>query len=75
MITHFLILLTTAFCLILTTALVISFCKRRQNRTRHGLTGMCHQSGGAMCGSCASQMQNKPSEKTIPSLLPRNPPE
>jgi hypothetical protein len=63
MVSHFLILLATAFVLILATALIISFCKRKQNRTRHGLTGMCHQSGGSMCGSCASQMQNQSSRK------------
>ncbi len=67
MISHFLVLLTTAFFLILATALIISFCKRKQNRTRHGLTGMCHRSGGTMCGSCTSQLQNK-------SSLPKNPP-
>ena len=59
----FLITLTIVFFLMLFTAVVISYCKRRQSRTRHGLTGMCHQTGGAMCGSCGSQMQNKIPQK------------
>ncbi|WP_228854392.1 hypothetical protein [Desulfomarina profundi] len=69
MISHFLILLAIAFSLVLTTALIISFCKRRQNRTRHGLTGMCHQSGGTMCESCDSQLRNKPLPKNSPPSL------
>lgn len=51
---------TITFLLILFTAVLISYCKRRQNRTRHGLTGMCHQSGGTMCSNCSSQLQNGP---------------
>lgn len=53
------ITLAITFCLILVTAVLINFCKKRQNRSRHGLTGMCHQSGGAMCSSCNSQLQKK----------------
>ncbi len=49
-------LLATFGC-ILVVATLINYCKRRQNRTAHGLTGMCHKSGGAMCGSCSSQLR------------------
>jgi hypothetical protein len=52
MITFIFSLLLT-FSLILAPALLISYCKRRQARTSHGLTGMCHKSGGTM-GSCCS---------------------
>ncbi len=47
------------FFLILFIAVLISFCKRRQNRTRHGLTGMCHRDGGTMCNTCGSQLQDR----------------
>ena len=52
-----------SFLLILFTAILISYCKRRQSRTRHGLTGICHQSGGTMCNNCSSQLQQNPPDK------------
>jgi hypothetical protein len=38
-------------------ALLFNFSKKRIRKTKHGLTGMCHDSGGTMCCSCASQVQ------------------
>lgn len=38
-------------------ALLFNFSKKRIRKTSHGLTGMCHDSGGTMCCSCASQVQ------------------
>ncbi len=64
LITTFLIILAISFSLMLSTAALISYCKRRQNRTPHGLTGMCHQTGGTMCGTCSSQLHD-----TIPKKL------
>jgi hypothetical protein len=46
-------------------ALLINFCRRRVGRTRHGLTGMCHQSGGRMCGCCASSLQSR-TDRQVP---------
>jgi len=51
--TTFILSLLLTFSCILATATLISYCKRRQARTKHGLTGMCHKSGGEM-GSCCS---------------------
>lgn len=64
LLTPFIVTLLFTFCGFVVTALLISYCKRRQNRTRHGLTGMCHKSGGTMCGSCSSQLH--PGEKKDP---------
>jgi hypothetical protein len=50
--------LAITFVLLLTIAGLISYCKRRQAKTRHGLTGMCHETGGTMCGSCSSHPQH-----------------
>ena len=55
--TDLILTVSITFLLILFTAVLISYCKRRQSRTRHGLTGMCHQSGGTMCNTCGSQLQ------------------
>ena len=65
---------TLIFTLILFSgaALMINFCRKNAARTRHGLTSMCHQSGGAMCGSCASALQKKiePKQETSARLKP-----
>jgi len=50
----FLVLLIISFFLVMAMILVLSFAKRRQERTSHGLTGMCHESGGEMCGCCSA---------------------
>lgn len=40
--------------------LIINFCKRRTRKTSHGLTGMCHETGGKMCSCCSSKMVHNP---------------
>jgi len=52
---HF--LLTFIICLIVfvAVALYLSHSRRRLQHTRHGLTVMCHQRGGAICPSCRDQ--------------------
>lgn len=54
--TFFLLLMFT-FPLLLIMAFVINFCRRRLRGSRHGLTGMCHKDGGAMCCSCSAKLQ------------------
>ncbi|WP_446010741.1 hypothetical protein [Candidatus Electrothrix sp.] len=44
-----------SFVVILVAALLINFSKRRQRKSPHGLTGMCHKSGGAVCGKCSER--------------------
>ena len=55
----FIIMLMFTFPLLLIMAFVVNFCKRRLRATRHGLTGMCHKDGGAMCCSCSGKLQPK----------------
>ncbi len=50
--TTFILTLVISFGLLLVAIYTLSYCKRRQNATKHGLTGMCHKTGGAMCSSC-----------------------
>ncbi len=52
------------FCLLLFIAFLVSYCKRRQRKTPHGLTGMCHQNGGTMCSSCSSKLAPTPGRNT-----------
>lgn len=54
----FLLLFLITFPVLAGCALLINFCRRRVGRTRHGLTGMCHSSGGSMCGCCATKLQS-----------------
>ena len=56
--TTFILTLTITFVLLLTIGPFISFSKRRQRKTRHGLTGMCHETGKEMCGCCSSSVLN-----------------
>ncbi len=58
--THFFLILLITFSLVLLTATLISYTKQRQARTKHGLTGMCHETGGEMCGCCSSKLMQKP---------------
>lgn len=53
---NFLVLFILSFCAITGFAWLLIFCRRRVNRTRHGLSGMCHTSGGTMCSSCSEQL-------------------
>ncbi len=62
----FLLFLMFTFPLVLIMAFMINFARRRLRRTRHGLTGMCHKDGGAMCCSC-SALASKP-EAAAPSI-------
>ncbi len=52
----FFIVFPITFVALAGVALFINFCRRRLQNTRHGLTGMCHKDGGAMCCSCSEQM-------------------
>ena len=54
----FILTLIISFGLLLAAIFTLSYCKRRQNRTSHGLTGMCNKTGGAMCSSCSDQLQS-----------------
>lgn len=56
----FLLLIMFTFPLLLIVACMISHSRRKLLRTGHGLTGMCHQSGGRMCCSCAAGLQKNP---------------
>jgi hypothetical protein len=55
MMTFFLTLIIS-FGLLLVAIFTLSYCKRRQSATKHGLTGMCHKTGGAMCSSCSDKL-------------------
>jgi hypothetical protein len=59
MIRDFLIVFPLTFLILAGLGLFINFCRRRLARTRHGLTGMCHKNGGAMCCSCAQHLKKK----------------
>jgi hypothetical protein len=60
----FVLTLIISFGLLLAAIFILSYCKRRQSRTNHGLTGMCHQTGGAMCSSCSDKLQS-PGRKNL----------
>ncbi len=51
--TLFLFYFFITFCTLVGVALFINFCRRRLQKTSHGLTGMCHKDGSAMCCSCS----------------------
>jgi preprotein translocase subunit SecG len=71
----FILTLTITFSLLLITVVLLSYCKRRQNRTSHGLTGMCHESGGTMCGCCSSQLLKHSADAEKTSGCPKLPKE
>ncbi|KJS01961.1 MAG: hypothetical protein VR65_07175 [Desulfobulbaceae bacterium BRH_c16a] len=74
--TTFILTLAISFIFLLAAGGIVSFCKQRYSTTRHGLTGMCHETGGAMCGSCSSQILNyqaKPGQ--LPGCRKPEPPE
>ncbi len=58
------------FVVLTTTALFINFCRRRLRKTPHGLSGMCHKDGGAMCCSCSQAALGGKEKKR---LHPRKP--
>jgi len=49
----FLLTLGIACLTIISVGLLVNFCRRRLTRTPHGLSGMCHRTGGEVCRSCA----------------------
>lgn len=55
----FLLTVGINFIVILVAALIINFSKRRQRKSPHGLTGMCHRTGGEVCSSCAEQVRKE----------------
>lgn len=56
----FLLLIMITFPLLLIVACMISHSRRKLLRTRHGLTGMCHNTGGRMCCSCTAVLLKTP---------------
>lgn len=50
--TEYFITLVITFAVIIVFAFFFTFCRRQLRKTPHGLTGMCHKNGGAMCSSC-----------------------
>jgi hypothetical protein len=54
----FLLTFGVSFMVILVAALIINFSKRRQRKSPHGLTGMCHKSGGVVCGECEKRKRS-----------------
>ncbi len=57
---EFLFTALIAFIVLLSVSMLVNFCRRRLRTTPHGLTGMCHRHGGAMCPSCAADPGRKP---------------
>ncbi|HIJ79923.1 MAG: hypothetical protein OEY01_15145 [Desulfobulbaceae bacterium] len=57
----FLITLLFTAIVLVGCGLLVNFCKKRLNKTPHGLSGMCQKSGGEVCTSCAEQLHNKKS--------------
>ncbi|MCI5142252.1 MAG: hypothetical protein D3909_11155, partial [Candidatus Electrothrix sp. ATG1] len=53
----FLITFGISFLVIVIAGLIINFSKRRQRKSPHGLTGMCHRTGGVVCGECGERMK------------------
>ncbi len=49
---EFLLTLFITFVAISLVAFLINYCRRRLRKTPHGLTGMCHKSGGTICSTC-----------------------
>ena len=52
----FILTFSLTFGLLLAALFTLSYCKRRQSKTRHGLSGMCHKTGGTMCASCGDNL-------------------
>jgi len=55
----FIVNFAITFICIMSFAWLLIYCRRRSARTRHGLTGMCHSTGGTMCASCSGEMGNE----------------
>ena len=63
-----LVVFAITFCAVLGFWWLINTCRRRLRKTRHGLTGMCHDTGGAICPSCRDHTACTPPAK--PPALP-----
>ena len=48
----FLLTLVITFFVIIIFAFLLNYCRRKLQKTKHGLTGMCHKNGGPTCSSC-----------------------
>ncbi len=59
----FLLTLVITFCTLLGVTLFFSYCKRRAQNSKHGLTGMCHRSGDTACCSSSRNPDIKPLKK------------
>jgi hypothetical protein len=57
---QFLLLFSLTICAFLGFTWLLIFCRRRLRHSRHGLTGMCHDTGGTMCPSCRQPTENSP---------------
>ncbi|MCI5224159.1 MAG: hypothetical protein D3924_16185 [Candidatus Electrothrix sp. AR4] len=55
----FVITTCIAFLTIVAVAVLINWSKRRLRKTPHGLTGMCHKTGGVVCSSCVEHLLRK----------------
>jgi hypothetical protein len=55
----FLLTFGISFTVLVAAALIINFSKRRQRKSPHGLTGMCHRTGGVACGSCGEGVRER----------------
>lgn len=73
--TTFLILFTISFSFLLLCLLILSYAKRKQNATRHHLTGICHETGSTMCCSCSQAMQNLPAQTKDHEKCSKNEPQ
>ena len=58
MVKMYLLTLLITTLTILLVGLLINFCRKRLAKTPHGLSGMCHQTGGEMCSSCGGNAGN-----------------
>jgi len=59
--TFLLTFLFTCVTLILC-GLLVNYGRRRLRDTPHGLSGMCHKKGGAVCSSCAGRRSSPSSD-------------
>jgi len=62
MVIEFLKMAALAFVALALAALVVNFCRRRLRKSRHGLSGLCHKSGGGVCASCMDKGEKKVSK-------------
>lgn len=65
--TDYLLLFLITFSVLSACGLIINYAKGRIRKTSHGLTGMCHKSGGTMCSSCSSQIAAALTDNNGPS--------